>query len=99
MSRKSKPASYYLTTPAASLESNAERAVQTMHFNALCESDPSNAATYRAEQARLAPKSVKAPYDKFAAAAKAQATRKAKTAAFAAAFLASIVTDSEKIDS
>ncbi len=98
MSRKSsKPASYYLTTFAVNLVNDAERAVQTMYFNALCESDPSNAATYRAEHARLAPKSVKAPYDKFAAAAKAQATRKANTAALAAAFLASIQT--EKIDS
>ncbi len=99
MSRKSKPASYYLTTPAASLVNDAERAVQTMHFNALCDSDPSNATTYRAEQARLAPKSVKAPVDRFAAAAKAQTTRKENARAFAAAFLASIVTDSKKIDS
>ena len=95
MSRKPKPASYYLTTPAASLESNAERAVQTMHFNALCDSDPSNAPTYRAEQARLAPKSVKAPVDRFAAAAKAQATRKDNARAFAASFLASIKADAE----
>ncbi len=98
MSRKSMPISYYLTTPAALL-SNAERSVQTMHFNALCESDPSNAAIYRAEHARLAPKAVKAPVDRFAAAAKAQATRKENVRACAAAFLASIITDSEKIDS
>lgn len=95
MSRKSKPASYYLTTFAANLVNDAERAVQTMHFNALCSSDPSNAATYRAEHARLAPKSVKAPCDKYAAAAKAQATRKANTAALAASFLASIKADAE----
>ena len=79
------------TTPRADL-APADKAVQKMIFDDMTKSATSDSARARiaSAYAALAPESIKAPVDRFAAAAKAQATRKANAASAASAFLASL---------
>ena len=87
---------YLTTTNRASLK-DADKAVQKMTFDAMIDdaADESARDKLRAAYARLAPEVEKKKLDKYAAAAKAQVTRKANAASSASAFLASLNADAE----